>query len=376
MLARPRLFSSRRALLFLALTVLLTCYPAVTRAQYGPPAGSSSGDAFEAADKKKKKEKKRKRGWHLFVHPAKADPVAQLAYADGLRARQPKKALKQYRALVLRWPEAPEAAPAQRAYAELLQARGKLYKAGDEYRYLLDHYAGQFDGYEEVLGRLFDIAKELIEKRKGRFLFLPGFKAPERATPALETIVQNGPHWEGAAEAQYLLGWIHEFNDEYEDAVYAYEVGLQRYPGTPFAERCAYGRAYCLFLLSEESPYSIEAAREARAAMVLFARSHPRSENAPLAQEYADALLRRMAKDSYDMAVFYDRIARKPKAALVAYEEFAKNFPSSEWTSVAEIRIDALRRVMQAQAEEARDENEADSSAARVGQAEERNEEY
>ena len=49
---------------------------------------------------------------------------------------------------------------------------------------------------------------------------------------------------------------------------------------------------------------------------------------------------------AYDKARYYDLIAKKPKAALIAYRALVSQFPHSDWTGLAQIRIDALSKLV------------------------------
>jgi len=310
--------------------------------QQAAPYVGQDPSLYEQQEGKEERERK----WSWFLRAKKDTPVEQLAFANRLREEGSRGAGKQYQALLKFWPDSPEAPAAQLAYAEWLEERGEHRVAFDEYQYLMELYGGRFPNYQRILARQMRIAKHIMESRKGGFLFYDGFSAPERAVPLFRKILKNGPHWEGAPEAQYLIGRAHQLNQRYEEAVVAYTRGLQRYPYSAFAEKCAYGRATCLFELAEENRYSVQALEEARSAAVLFLKKFPGSEHAEVVAEYERSLQRRQAKGEYDKAVFYDRIAHKPEAALLAYKEFIRRYPNSEWTGVAEIRIDALRRMV------------------------------
>jgi outer membrane protein assembly factor BamD (BamD/ComL family) len=290
--------------------------------------------------------KAKKHGKSLFLRPAKNNPADQLRHADRLRRDGHRKARKQYRALVAYWPDSPEAPAAQFAIGEILEERGKLEKAFEEYQYLLSRYAGRSGRYEEVLDRQFAIAQRVMVRKVGKFLFLPGFSAPEKAIPLFESIVRNGPYAKHAPEAQFLIGQAHEQNKEYEDAIVAYMDGQHRYPDSPFAEQSAFRRAYCAYQLAKESPNSEAMNEQAWAAVTFFLNSYPRSEHTAVAQEYRKTLYRNMARYEYDRAAFYDRVARNPRAALMAYSNFVRSHPNSEWTTLAEIRIEALNKVV------------------------------
>jgi len=287
-------------------------------------------------------ETQKKHSWFSFNRPAKKNPTDQLAYADRLFAEgHLRKAGNAYKALAVTWPGSPEAVPAQLRYARSLDARGKSDKAFEAYQSLMEANAGGFP-YDDVLQRQFDLAQEMMNRRHGRLLLFGGFKAPERAVPMFEKVVKNGPRSPRAAEAQYLIGWAYEISDQLELAVVAYMTAQHRYPESEYAEKASFGRARTLYRLSEESPNDEEALEQAWAGVLLFLNSYPQSEEIEVAKAYRDTLLSRRARTAYDKAVFYDRKAKKPSAALQAYRSFIKLFPGSEWVPVAQSRIDQL----------------------------------
>jgi outer membrane protein assembly factor BamD (BamD/ComL family) len=283
-----------------------------------------------------------KRGWHPFLHPAQKKPDAQLLFADQLlQAGRTKKAMKQYVALTIYWPEAKEAPVAQYQYAKLWDKKGKEYRAFDEYQRLFNRYPGQFP-YDEVLNRQFEIATNLMYKKKGKFLFFHGFSAPERAIPMFQAIMTNAPQWNKSAETEYLMGRANELSLEYEAAIDNYMTVQNRYPGSTFAEAASFQTAYCYYLLSQESPNNEQILDAAWASMTLFLNYYPSSEKASLATEYRNTLYRARAKIAYEKATYYDKIVKRPASALIAYQSMVRQFPHSDWTALAQIRIDAL----------------------------------
>jgi outer membrane protein assembly factor BamD (BamD/ComL family) len=285
-----------------------------------------------------------KRGFHLFVHPARRNPADQLEYANQLReSGNTGGAMRQYVALTVYWPEATEAATATLEYARVLDRCGKVEKAFDEYQRLFDRYAGLFP-YDEVLKRQFEIATHLMNTKKGRFLFMPGFAAPERAIPLFDKIATNAPQWDRAAEVQYLRGRAYELSMDPALAIGAYMTARNRYPDSPFADKAEFGAVRCYYKLATDSPNNEQFLESAWAAVTLFLNLRPQAPDRDKAEEYREDLLKRRAKIAYDRACYYDRIAHRPKAALLAYRDFVKLFPGSDWTAAAQTRIDALAK--------------------------------
>lgn len=283
------------------------------------------------------------RRFFRLLRPKMDEPVAQLRHADALRERgRLRRAQRQYRALVRYWPNAVQAATAQYRYAQVLEERGKLARAFDQYEVLLDNYTGMVP-QDEVLERIFDIGETTMERRRGQFLFFPGFHAPERAVPYFESVVEHGPQWERAPEAQLNIARIKEDTSRLEEAVFAYDRVEFRYPRSPLVEEASYGKARALYELSRESPNHVDGAETALHALGMFVRSHPDSEHVEQAREYMRTLYRDIARISFQKARYYDRIARRPKAAITMYERFLEDFPDTEWSDTARQRLQTLR---------------------------------
>lgn len=282
-------------------------------------------------------------GFGYFLKAAQDTPEEQYEYAKSLEDEgELKKAARAYRALVKIWPSFREAGMAQFRFARIQEDIRHPQKAAEAYEYLLTYYTGAFP-HQTALQRLFDLGVQLMNDRKADFLFFPGFKAPERAIPAFENVVRFGPRWEGAAEAQYLIGQAHQSVKNYEEALQAYEVTQVNYPDSPWAEEAAYHTLQTLFVIAEEVPNSEAALEEAWISSVLFRDEYPNSKHMDAVQAYQDTLLRRRAFLAYEQARYYDELARRPDAALQAYEDFIRQFPNSEWSDIAEVRIQTLR---------------------------------
>lgn len=298
----------------------------------------------------------KKHGWFSLSRPAGKTPEEQMDIArDLLKERKLKKAQKAFRSLVVTWPGSQETPMAQYAYARILDERGKLEDAFDAYQVLMDKYAGRFPDYENVLNRQFEIANIIMKKKRGGWFF-GGFQAPERAIPYFESVVKNGPRAPMAAEAQYLVGEAHEKSFEYELAIVAFSATLHRYPLSPFAEKASFARARCLVKISTDYPNDPHAIEEAWAGVMAFLRAYPASGFADEARGMRDELLARRAAKLFEVADYYDRLARRPQVALERYREFVQLYPESPWTAAARERI----AILEAQRNETKKEKPTD----------------
>jgi outer membrane protein assembly factor BamD len=283
-----------------------------------------------------------KRGFHLFVRPKQKAPEAQWKFVQDLdRFGKTSAASKQALALRIWWPHSPEAPQAQMLYAHLQERRGKLQEAFDAYQFLMEHYVGHFE-FNEVIDRQMRIAKTLMDTKKGKFLFMPGFAAPERAVPLFEKIVASAPEGRYAPEAYYLTGVANEKTFEYDKAIEAYFTALNRFPTGEYAEKSAFAQARCHIQVSDDSPNDSRALDTARAACALFLQRYPDSGHRASIEADRARLLDRQIENAYALAHYYDAILRRPSAALIEYKTFVALYPDAAQTPAARLRIEQL----------------------------------
>lgn len=279
-----------------------------------------------------------------FHSAAKNTATEQLAYAKALLAKgKVKKARKQFLALVYTWQAAPEAAEAQMMYASLLEQAGKHEKAFKEYQYLMDHYVGSFV-FEDILNKQFALANSVrTQKHWTMWGLFPGVESPERALDLFEQITKNSPGWERTPEARFYIGGIQEKRERYEEAADEYGMVVLRNRRSPLAGDAAFRRGRCLYLAVQSEPRDEAGYREALSALVSFTRDFPSHEGVETANGYIDELKEKLAAMYYEIAVFYDQTCHKSDAAVLAYMDFIRSFPSSELSVTAHRRIEELR---------------------------------
>lgn len=278
----------------------------------------------------------------VFLRPAMDAPDEQLDYALRLREQgRFRRAQRQLRALVRTWPRSNEAVIAQKNLAQVLAERGKYRRSLEEFERLASDYPGRYP-HSRVLEQLFEMAEELRTEPVSRLFFFP-VNQPERAVPFLEHIIQTGPRWERAAEAQLALAELQEELGERELAVLTYERLERRHPGTPEAVTAAFRRGYVLNEISERYPRHVDGMETAYIALGLAVQQHPRDPRAAEARQIMQKLQSRMAEAAYDKAVFYDQHMRNAQAAIVTFEQFLANFPTADQAPQARERLAILQ---------------------------------
>lgn len=321
--------------LMLAALVLAASAPRVAHAIPAWMRGGRSAPYEESAED---------RHFQLFNRPAMKSPEAQWEYVNSLRkAGKTRAAAKQALALRLFWPVSPEAPQAQWLYARLLDERGHPAESFDAFQYMVDHYNGQFE-FGELIGIQHRLAHQVMESRVGHFLFIPGFRAPEKAIPLYEKIAENAPEDPRTAEALVNIGKANEFNYEYDKAIEAYFRAMNRFPGTPAADEAAFRQAVCHVELADDQPNDQRALSTAIAACELCLRGLPTDAEAERAEMQDDIkrLSGRRAKFDYDLGIYYETILKRPEAAVIAWRTFLDRHPADYRAEEVRRRLAAL----------------------------------
>jgi outer membrane protein assembly factor BamD len=119
------------------------------------------------------------------------------------------------------------------------------------------------------------------------------------------------------------------------------------YPDSPEAEEASFRRGHCLYTLVNASPRHEPSYRDALSALSMFLQDYPKSDRSKEAEKYLDELKERLATMYFERAVFYDKVARRPQSAVIAYADFIRNFPTSRLATEAGDRMDALKLEME-----------------------------
>lgn len=250
--------------------------------------------------------------------------------------------------LVRRWPNSVEAPFAQRAMADILYSRKKLKEAFKAYQYLIDNYSSRMLDYDEVLESQFQIAVELMNRRRIRWI-LGGFKAPEQAVSYFEDVIRNGPQWDRAPESQFSIGKAYQQADELELAITAYSVLGYRYPDSEFAEEALWNKIVCIEKLHKEIPNSHDILERMLTSTTVFLSTYPESRKRKQVIAIRNKLYETKAGKAFDEAAFYAKVPKKPEAAILYYKQMIAEFPKSQLVPDANERIAELEKIVAGQ---------------------------
>ncbi|WP_372847106.1 tetratricopeptide repeat protein [Pontiella sp.] len=273
-------------------------------------------------------------------------PSEQWEYACRMRDKGSlKKADRLMLYLYRRWPNSKEAPWAARARADILFERGEWKDAFSAYQYLIDNYSSQMRHYDSALERQFEIAEKIRNHRRMRWVF-GGYRAPEYAIDYFEQVIRNGPQWERAPEAQFMIGKCNQDAKDYELAISAYGVLGYRYPDSDYAEEAAWQQIDCLVEFRKEYPANSEVLDRTLTATTVYLTTFPNSERRSEIIQMRNELYEVKAQRAYDKGAFYAKVPKKPEAAIICYQQMIEEYPKSKLVPEAEQRIAELRALM------------------------------
>lgn len=338
----------RPRLVWIASALALMALPAVSapvNSRTTDPAGMSSyGDMLEEYATPDWKQP----GW-LLHRPRKKDAAAQFAYAQGLEARgKVSSACAEYDALVHEWPSAPEAPKAQYALASLLDRRDKKARAFKEYQYALMMYPNSIP-YEEAVNRQMALLRAMEGELGTGFLGMGETMDADDIARLYQIVARNAPAGEFAPECYFRMGELYSgrHSRRYDMALEPYETVVAHYSQSELAPVASYHAARARVLLSRKYPRDEKRTRSALLSIdTVLSAAVNRLPNADEARaqllEWRQEVSNRLSHTVFQQAEFYDTIRHKPEAAIAAYRRFLELHPDSPDAAQARRRLSEL----------------------------------
>ena len=260
-----------------------------------------------------------------------AEAASLLQQARDLEAAgSTSRAVSTYRQVVKDYPVSPSAPSAQFRVAQLLEESGNLSRAFDAYKVFVESYP-QAREFDQAANAQLAIADDFMKRR--RF---------ERAEEMYRALLGSAPYAKFAPAAQFKLGQSLESRKEYEQSIAAYQVVLDRYANSDYADDALYQIGYVQLTEAQSRSQDLSAAIDAKNTFEEFLMEYPSSEKAAQARDNLDRMSGRETSDLYTIAQFYDRNSDF-RAAVIYYGELVRRQGGSEQAKLANDRIEEIR---------------------------------
>ena len=163
-----------------------------------------------------------------------------------------------------------------------------------------------------------------------------------RAAEMYTSVMATAPFARSAPATQFKLGQAYENEREYEKAIAAYQLILDRYPDSNYAADALYQIGYVQLTEAQGRSQDLSAAIDAKNTFEDFLMEYPSSEKAAQARENLDLMTGRESTDLLSIARFYDRKANY-RAAVVYYGDLVRRQPGTSDAQLATARIEEIR---------------------------------
>ena len=151
------------------------------------------------------------------------------------------------------------------------------------------------------------------------------------------------PIMRGTEEAElgnFYLAYSYYHQKQYILSTHHFDEFVKIYGRSEYALEATYMHAYSLYLQSPNYQLDQTVTYEAVVAMQKFINRYSSSEYAPEADRIIDDMQLKLAKKAYEQCKLYHKL-RQYKSALVVYDNFADDFPDSDYNKeIAFLRIE------------------------------------
>jgi outer membrane protein assembly factor BamD len=254
--------------------------------------------------------------------------------------------LKAARRVVSQWPLSDYAPQAQYLTGRCYEQTKQDEKAFKEYQKVLQKYP-KLDNCQEILQRQFEIANRFLAGQRFKLWgYIPFFPSMDKTAEMYQKIVNNGPYSDVAPQAQLSLGAAREKQNDYVQAVKAYELAADRYHDRPMAADALYRAGLAYNKQARTAEYDQSTAAQAIAAFNDFITLYSADSRVQEAQKLIESLRTEQARGSYEIARFYEKRQRW-SGALVYYNEVLLLDSNSELAGPAREKIDAIKSRIQ-----------------------------
>ena len=263
--------------------------------------------------------------------------IGQKAEKEG----NPKRAIRAYRRLVLRYSRDALAAGATFRTAQLMEQTHDYLGAAGAYRTVVTNYPTS-PHFNEAIESQFRIGEMYLAGKKLKLLGIPFSTSMDRAVDIFAAVIRTAPYGKYTARAQFDIGLAREKQGANDAALQAYQAVIDKFPNDPVAADAQYQIGYIWFRASRSGTKDMAATINARTAFQDFLFRYPNSEKVAQARANVQLLERKTTTSSFDVARYYDKL-KVYRAAVIYYNEVIRQQPGSVESEKAKRRIEQLR---------------------------------
>jgi outer membrane assembly lipoprotein YfiO len=252
---------------------------------------------------------------------------------------------REFKKLLVNYPDAKEAADAQYYLGRCLEKMDKPYDAFLEYHKVVDSYPNS-QRISEIIEKEYNIGEYFLNREHKQWLGLSLYDFVEH--PSIEIfrkIVDKAPYSEYAPRAQYKLGILFMHLARYEEARDSFQKLIDSYADSEWATPAKYQLAIATSKAFPGADYDSSYLKEATERLDEFIKNHPDAKISSEAEEQLKELRNREAKKDFDTAEFYEKQGQY-KSAIIYYKKIIDNYEDSDYYGMSLERSKELNELI------------------------------
>lgn len=269
---------------------------------------------------------------------------AQKWYTKGQEALTQKnytEASQIFQNIVEQYPNIPEAKESLYWIGEC-KYRGELYyEAYQAYEEFLKRYPGSVY-LPKILQNEYEIGCVFIQGKggKSKVLGIPLASTRSWGVDILKKVLKAAPYASFADEAQRTIADYYFQEEEYQEALDAYNKLIQEYPQSKWREFAHYQIAASHLKQWRGVSHDTEEIREAEKKLKIYSEKYPEGELQEKARQMQQEIREKLAQREFSIAMYYLNLGRIPSAKIYFYY-IVKEFPGT--TAVLRAKVELAR---------------------------------
>ncbi|MCF7872747.1 MAG: tetratricopeptide repeat protein [Candidatus Omnitrophica bacterium] len=280
--------------------------------------------------------------WKNPEYSALATPTLQ--YKEAIKSFKKgdfKRAYKEFKKLLVNYPDSKEAPEAQYYLGITLEELDKPFEAYLAFEKVIQSYPNS-KRINEVVEREYNIGEYFLNRENKKLLGISIYDFVNHPSVQIfQSIVEETPYSEYASRAQYKLGVIFLQLSRFKEAREAFQKVIDDYSDSRWATPAKYQLALATAQAFPGADYDASYLKKATQSLDDFIKEHPEAKISKEAEEQLAKLRSKEAEKIFEIALFYKK-QNRPESAKIYLEKVIKKYPDTIYYQKAKQVLEEL----------------------------------
>ena len=211
--------------------------------------------------------------------------------------------------------------------------------------FMIGDYKNSFRAYEQFIEKDPSTRRlpEILDKE-----FQVGVSQMERnengAIKVFERIIERNPLGFIAADSQVKIAECYYQLCQFDQAEDTFMTVMENYPNSEWVPYAQFRIPYCKLSNIRVQERNYDLLTKSRDGFEIYLANNPQGALVGATNEIISEIDIKLAEREYETGIFYLR-KKRPDAGIIYFESVTKNYPNTEWASLAEEKIKMLKKI-------------------------------